>query len=825
MTIQKYNNPEKGLENNALKKGLQPSNHISFPSEGPDVSKKLEEAIQKLNTLGELLLPDMKVLKGIYNKNVEFAINNHQPPIHSDLYSLLGSEELLTLAYAKIGKNKGATTPGPTGLSADEMSAERIRKFAISIQDGSFKWKPYQLKNIPKPGAKPDPITGKAKERPLGIPEFEDRLVQEVIRLILQAIYEPWWEIQKVSYGFRPHKSTHDALQHIYTQAQATNYAIEGDIQGAFDFVNPEILGVILRERISDKRFIGLIKSGFRAGKFNDIGQLTDTLLGTPQGGIASPILFNIYLSKMDNFVMNTIKPYIEEQQVTFRRAKPVTKSGTELPPTEWEKLNRKIRAYQQRIHRHQRGQSKNTAAYEEAIRELPKLTYQRTQIPKSTATSSAIENCRMCYVRYADDFVIFTNADKRICEKVKETLSNFLQNELGLTLSPTKTTITDIRKDRAHFLGFEIHRKFRARERKIRITHPSRKPENTFRPDKNNHTDDVEDEISPDDPNPLYTYQRANRNSLIFTIDQNRLLSRMNLRRYCTKTGWPIENSPFSVLSLQEIVMKYNSVMLGLAQYYFPILTCRSHLNRWIYILYYSCLKTMSQKIRKSSRKITKDFAYLDISIPTERKKRFHNERRIVIKYEQDGKQKYAVLLNYHEVMARCRITRYNAKIQKILKPTVSSDFLVAHKIYWRTSFKLTTCCAVCGSTEKIQNHHIRHLANRNKAKGFKAIMAQLQRRQIPLCKNCHNLVHSGKYDGISLSDLYDTRVATCENLINSTQSPWVDPEQLAKKKYGSNLIKITTNNAYFLDESRKTITSGYLKAALELDHRRDQK
>lgn len=163
------------------------------------------------------------------------------PPVHNDLMSIISDSRLITLAYQKIWKNQGASTAGVDNKSADGMSRKQIEKLASKLKDGSFNWTPFKRVWIEKQGKPKDPVTGQIPKHPLGIPTFEDRLVQECIRMVLNAIYEPWFEIQNCNFGFRPYKSTHDALRKLYREGQYTNIAIEGDIKGAFDNVVPEV--------------------------------------------------------------------------------------------------------------------------------------------------------------------------------------------------------------------------------------------------------------------------------------------------------------------------------------------------------------------------------------------------------------------------------------------------------------------------------------------------------------------------------------------------------------------------------------------------------
>ena len=207
------------------------------------------------------------------------------------LYRYLFSEEMFAVAYQRIYAKQGNMTPGTDGKTIDEMSLERIERLIVSLKDESYQPHPARRVYIPKKNG---------KKRPLGIPSFEDKLVQEVVRLLLEAIYEGHFE--GTSHGFRPHRSCHTALGMIQKSFAGAKWFIEGDIKGFFDNIDHNVLISILRERISDERFLRLIRKFLNAGYVED-WKYNKTYSGTPQGGIVSPILANIYLDKFDKYI------------------------------------------------------------------------------------------------------------------------------------------------------------------------------------------------------------------------------------------------------------------------------------------------------------------------------------------------------------------------------------------------------------------------------------------------------------------------------------------------------------------------------------------
>ena len=220
------------------------------------------------------------------------------------LYRILFNEDMFSVAYQRIYAKQGNMTPGTDGKTIDQMSVQRIEKLIESLKTEAYQPKPARRVYIPKKNG---------KERPLGIPSFEDKLVQEVIRMILEAIYEEHFEY--TSHGFRPHRSCHTALTQVQEKFTGVKWFIEGDIKGFFDNINHDILVDTLKERISDERFLRLIRKFLKAG-YIERWRFQNTYSGTPQGGIISPILANIYLDRFDKY----IKEYAEKFNKGERR-------------------------------------------------------------------------------------------------------------------------------------------------------------------------------------------------------------------------------------------------------------------------------------------------------------------------------------------------------------------------------------------------------------------------------------------------------------------------------------------------------------------------
>src|SRR5216684_1794630 len=214
-----------------------------------------------------------------------------------DVYRQLYNPDMYLRAYARLYQNDGAMTPGITEETVDDMSTEKIASIIEAIRYERWKWTPVRRKNIPK---------RKGGTRPLGMPTWSDKVVQDVIRSILEAYYEP--QFSQHSHGFRPKKGCQTALIDIHETWTGTKWFIEGDIKGCFDNIDHHILMNILRENIQDNRFLRLIEGALKAG-YCEEWTYHPTLSGTPQGGIVSPILSNIYMDRLDRFVQETLIP------------------------------------------------------------------------------------------------------------------------------------------------------------------------------------------------------------------------------------------------------------------------------------------------------------------------------------------------------------------------------------------------------------------------------------------------------------------------------------------------------------------------------------
>jgi group II intron reverse transcriptase/maturase len=335
-------------------------------------------------------------------------------PVH-DAYRLLYQRALYLRAYGKLYRNQGAMTPGSTAETVDGMSLEKIDAIIDALRHERYRWTPVRRTYVPKPNG---------KRRPLGLPTWSDKLLQEVIRSILEAYYEP--QCSEHSHGFRPNRGCHTALRDVMQHGRATKWFIEGDLSACFDRIDHAVLEGILQERFHDNRFLRLMRGLLQAGYLEEwIFHTTHS--GVPQGGVVSPILSNLVLDRLDKYVeTHLISAYTRGYR---RRTNPpyvrLTVQASEARKQgEWQRA---------RI-----------------------LRQQAQRIPSRDPHDPNFR--RLWYVRYADDFLLGLSGPKREAVVIKQRLTAFLRDELHLELNADKTLVTHAHDGRATFLGYEVH-------------------------------------------------------------------------------------------------------------------------------------------------------------------------------------------------------------------------------------------------------------------------------------------------------------------------------------------------------------------------------
>jgi group II intron reverse transcriptase/maturase len=330
------------------------------------------------------------------------------------IYRQLYNVHLYLTAYGRIYRNKGAMTPGITEETVDGMSLDTISTIIDALRQERYDWQPARRTYILKKNG---------KKRPLGMPVWSDKLLAEIMRMILDAYFDGTFS--EHSHGFRSKRGCHTALSEIYHKWTGTTWIIEGDIADCFGSLDHKLILAALAEHIHDGRFLNLVKKLLDAGYMED-WTFNKTLSGVPQGSILSPIISNILLSKLDTFIETTLIPQYNKG--------------------EKRKANRPYQKLMDRAaHLRRKGQKE----------EAQKLKHQAQKLPSKDPYDPDYRRLRYC--RYADDFALAFVGPKEEAEAIKQQLRTFLLEDLKLNLSEEKTLITHTRDSAAKFLGYEI--------------------------------------------------------------------------------------------------------------------------------------------------------------------------------------------------------------------------------------------------------------------------------------------------------------------------------------------------------------------------------
>lgn len=568
------------------------------------------------------------------------------------VHRLIRKESILLQAYINLYPNKGANTPGIDSDDViDGMSLEKIKTLSKKLKTGVFKWKPVKRIYIPKKSG--------GNKRPLGIPGWSEKLVQEAMRIILEEYYEP--KFSNNSHGFRRNRGCHTALKQIaYKKWTGAKWFIEGDVKGCFDNINHKKLLEILSRDIKDSKFLKLVKDMLKSG-YMENWKFKLNYSGTQQGGVISPLLSNIYLNELDKFIEEILMP-------KYSRGK------RKRSNVEYQKLAR------------QRYTAKKAGNKEEAkaiLKSMRKIPISDTHDPNFR---------RLKYIRYADDFVLGFIGPKEEAKKIKEEIAEFLMNKLKLELSMEKTLITSASQEIARFLNYEVNAGV--------INHKQTKGINGVK-------------------------QRSINGCIQLRMPKDVL---RNWIRKFSKKGKPVHRSELVNLSDYDIIRKYDSELQGLYNYYILAVNV-SKMNELNYYMTYSLAKTLACKHN----------SYIDFRRVLD---------RIIFKITN------SLIATFGNMKLKRRKNNFSSKYQE-------DEFMT---VYNRRSELLKRMladkCELCGKEGHIEIHHIRKMSDLkrkyNIKKGipeWKERMISINRKTLIVCKNCHNLIHSGKYDGKKLT------------------------------------------------------------------------
>ena len=566
----------------------------------------------------------------------------------NDLYRQLWNPNLYLMAYGRLAKNDGALTPGATPKTADGMKMDDIHAIIEALRFERYRWTPARRVYIPK---------ANGKRRPLGLPTWSDKMLQEVMRLLLEAYYEP--QFSDRSHGFRPQRGCHTAFTEITRTWTGTTWFIEGDIAGCFDNIDHKVLLEILGENIHDNRFLRLVSNLLRAGYLED-WKLNATYSGTPQGGVVSPILANVYLDRLDRFVEGVLLP--DYNRGRKRRKNP-----------EYRSLNARM------VRLRKAGRGKETASLRPLLRSL---SYGDTHDPNYR---------RLRYIRYADDFLLGFAGPKDEADEIKARLGKFLRDNLKLELSDAKTLVTHGRTQAARFLGYEVT---------------------------------VQQSDTRLDANGL---RSVNGNiGLRVPPDVLRAKSAAYMRG-----GKPVHRAERLHDKPYSIVSQYQAEFRGITNYYRRALNLTSlDYLRWVMGL--SLAKTLASKLKISAAQVYKRYG---TTIETDK-----GPRKVLM--VEEARPDQAPLVASWGGISLARDTR--ATLVDTPPPILNGRTELVERL-------LADTCELCGSTVKVQVHHVRALKDlrrkgRAKPPAWMEVMAARRRKTLVVCAPCHADIHAGR-------------------------------------------------------------------------------
>lgn len=567
-------------------------------------------------------------------------------------------------------------TKGTDRETLDGISLQWIHKASGHLLSESYKPNPVRRILIPKPNG---------KFRPLGIGSPRDKVIQQAMKLVLEAVLEN--KFLDSSHGFRPGRGCHTALRDL-REWKGVSWFIEGDIKGFFDNIDHQLLANLLKNHFREVRFMNLYWKVVKAGYVDwekDRKAIVYSDTGTPQGSIISPILSNLILHELDLFVNGIIKELKEES----KDAKPYLKNP------EYHKYTMRINRMKKRMNAFRTGSVEHNVAkskYTDAIK-------QRRKIKSLLINPNA---AKIKYVRYADDWVIGVWGDKKLCIDIKNRIQEKLHS-LKLELSVEKTLVTNARTKRAKFLGTFIKKmassKSSAEYRKYRGVK-----------------------------------RRIPTGNLWMTAPILDLVKKLAAKEFLAidKARWtPKSIGKFVVLPVRDIILRYQSIMNGLLNYY-SFVDNRRRFNKIYWVLKESLRKTISRKLKLNHSSFIRSFGKNSITLNI-------------------GK----TIKGIDKVISFGMPDLSRNPMRFLGSASFKDPFdFVDYKI--STESLLDRECSSCGSSESVEMHHLRHIKTINvKLTPFDKMLARINRKQVPLCRNCHLDIHQGRYHGKSLKFL----------------------------------------------------------------------
>lgn len=483
---------------------------------------------------------DLNRLEVLRRKNADSTWKN------GDVYRLMYKADLYVVAYERLKSNPGNMTPGPDGSTLDGFSTKWIENIVNQMRDESFQFSRARRVHIPK---------AKGGTRPLDVAPARDKVVQEVMRMILEAIYDSPYgsSFAESSHGFRPRRGPHTALKAIRHQWSGVSWIVEGDVKAAFDRIDHDLLIDTLRRRVPDERFLRLIRKALACGYY-EFSVPYNSVIGTPQGSVVSPILCNVFLHELDRFCHGLV---LEHQRGETRKLNPAYRT-----------VQRQIEYQRKKIPTVEDSEKRRAR-----VAKLRRLQKELVTIPSAACDGDYI---RIKYVRYADDWCLGVNGPRELAERLRDEIAVFMRDHLALTLNMEKTHIRHAKTEEAVFLGTRL-RIGSDSPRKKRVKQGSR----TF-------------------------VRRTAGWTPVMMAPVMSQVARLHSEGFCDAEGRPTSKRAWLNLDDDQIVDKFNGVLRGILNYY-SFVDNYAELRRIQFILQHSAANTLAAKHRRSVRAVFK--------------------------------------------------------------------------------------------------------------------------------------------------------------------------------------------------------------------------
>lgn len=601
-------------------------------------------------------------------------LNANPKFVNKQLYRLLYSEELYVIAYDHLRGNSGAMTAGISAQhgTADGLNMDSIRKIINSLKDKSYQPNPARRKYIPK---------SNGKKRPLGMPDFKDKLVQECVKIILTSIYDSRIKptFLPTSFGFRKGLGCHHALKKGYKESKGFAWIIKADVKAFFDEVDHQVLINLLKQRIDDQKFIHLIWKLIRCG-YMENGQLFKSKKGTPQGGNASPILANIYLHEFDLFIESLKKEY----------------GTTTIMTPKYVSLSSKLAQAKRAVRESTRFDDR---FYKDKVAKVNELDKASRSLPSRILKNP--NKAIFSYIRYADDWILRLKCSKAVAQEIYNRCESFFKTRLLLEWNKEKSILSRSTEKDVEFLGVELHF---INKRAVKVLKMKTKSGR------------------------MYKQRTIQLNTMYYRINPAILFARLREKGFVDKDNKPISYRKIINQDIIEIVKLYQSTMRGIRNYYSFVHNVHQ-LNYIHYVLFVSLCKTLAHKAKTRKRQIMLKYGGSTLN------------------FRYGKNQSKVITISSYGGYTR-DLTAFNVKTVTEDRNPIP-DWFVTRTSRWLNS----GICGLCGEKGYTEMHHVKHIKKRgHKYLGFDKVLRAINRKQVPLCSNCHTKVHNGQYDGINV-------------------------------------------------------------------------